>query len=477
MVGSSSRWKLSLRYIVAVVAIFLISFPGATGLWAAAGDAPKPKNIIILFADGVASSQLEVARYASRHLRNKAFCITDTVLKEGNLSLLTNSTHDTFITDSAAAGSAMSTGVKTILGGVATTPEGQPVETVMEAAKARGKRIGLVSTAAVYDATPAAFSVHAKSRRDYMALVDQYLTFEPDVLLGAGYDYFLPAGQDGGKRKDGKDALAAFRAKGYNVARNAQELKDAKGPRLIGLFAEEDMNHEIDRPSTQEPSMAEMTDAAIRVLSQDSPNGFVLLVENENTDKAGHRNDIAALLKDLWVFDQAVQIALEFQRRTPDDTLMIVTGDHETGGLSPTYALKDLSSIKSKNRFYPETKHLEMIDGITISLEKAYETLGKKPTAEALDKLVAEHFPGFQMDPDLQSAIVKQEVLERNFTYPTQSALSRMVSRQTGFYWGSSGHSAQPVVVGSIGPGAEKLRGYMDNTDFGKIIHSLLEAP
>ena len=467
---------LYFRCIVAVIAVLMISCFSVTGLFAASRDSAKPKNIIILFADGVASSQLEVTRYASRHLRNENFTITDTVLKDGYLALITNYPEDAFITDSAAAGSAMSTGVKTKLEMVAMNPQAQPVETVMEAAKAKGKRIGLVSTAAVYDATPAAFSVHAKSRREYEILVDQLTVLEPDVLLGAGYDYFLPKNQNGGKRRDGKDVIAAFRAKGYEVARNAQELKNAKGSRLLGLFAEEDMNHEIDRHATLEPSVAEMTEAAIRVLSQGSPKGFVLLVENENTDKAGHRNDIAALIKDLWAFNEAVEIALAFQLKAPNDTLIIVTGDHETGGLSPTYALKDLSSIKRKNRFYPGPEHLKMIAQITISLEKSHEDLGKKPTAEALDNLVAEHFPGFRLDPDLKEAILKQEALERNFSYPTQCALSRMVSRQTGFYWGTSGHSAQPVVVGSMGPGAEQLRGYMDNTNFGKIIHSLLAA-
>jgi alkaline phosphatase len=467
--------KVSLRHLAVIMAVVLIGCTGTSILQAQAGDAGKPKNIIILFADGVASSQLEVARYASHQLRNKAFTITDTVLKEGHLALLTNNTQDTFITDSAAAGSAMSTGVKTTLGTIALTPEGQPVDTVMKIAKAQGKRIGLVSTGAVYDATPAAFSVNAKSRREYEALVNQYVDLEPDVLLGAGYEYFLPDGQDGGKRKDGKDVIAVFREKGYEIARSAQDLRGVKGPRVLGLFAAEDMSHEIDRHATREPSVAEMAEVAIRVLSEGSPNGFVLLLETENTDKAGHRNDIAALLKDLGVFDQAVQIALEFQRNTPTETLIIVTGDHETGGLSPTYALKDLSSIKSKNRFYPTAQHLAMIDRIDVSMEKAAEDLGKEPTPEALDKLVAEHFPGFQMDPDLQSAVLKQDVLERNFSYPTQCALSRMVSRQTGFYWGTSGHSAQPVVAGSIGPGAERFRGYMDNTDFGKTLHSLLQ--
>jgi len=118
-----------------------------------------------------------------------------------------------------------------------------------------------------------------------------------------------------------------------------------------------------------------------------------------------------------------------------------------------------------------------MVSRITISLEEAAKRLGTAPSPDALDKLLAEHFPGFRLDPDLREAILKQQMLERNFTYPTQNALARMVSRQTGIYWGTSGHGNDPVVVGAIGPGAEAFRGYLDNTEFGKILHRLLGAP
>ena len=155
---------------------------------------------------------------------------------------------------------------------------------------------------------------------------------------------------------------------------------------------------------------------------------------------------------------------------------MIVTGDHETGALSATYALKDLSTTSSKNRFYAAKAQLEMLTKIKISLDKAAETLGNKPDAATLDKLVAENFPGFRLDSDLRDAILKQQLLERNFSYPTQNALGRMVSRQTGIYWGTSGHSTEPVIVGAIGPGAERFKGYMDNADFGKILQQVLEG-
>ena len=438
--------------------------------------AGTPKNIIILFGDGAAATQWELGRYTSHALRKKPFAITDVVFKEGAVGVFTVHSADSFVTDSAAAATAMSTGHKTNNGMAGVTPDGAAVRTVMEAAKARGKRIGLVTTAAVHDASPTAFAVHAKSRRDAQAIVDQYLALEPDVLLGGGRDYFLPEGSGHGRRKDGKDMLAAFASRGYQVVQNAAALRNASGRRLLGLFADEDLDFEIDREPQEQPSTAEMTAAALRVLSAESPNGFVLFVENEGIDSAGHHNDAAALIRDLWALDDAVQIALEFQKRTPGETLIIVTGDHETGGLSVSYALKDLSSLSSSNRFYPAGDHLRMVEGIRMSISRAAQMLGRSPTSETLDKLITQVFPGFRLDADLRSAILERRPLDRNIHVLPHGALSRMVSRQSGFYWGTMGHTTEPVMAGALGPGAAAFRGYMDNTDFGKLLHRLIDA-
>jgi alkaline phosphatase len=216
-----------------------------------------------------------------------------------------------------------------------------------------------------------------------------------------------------------------------------------------------------------------MAAAALRALSQQSPNGFVLLVENENVDTAGHANDAASLMRALWAFDDAVKIALEFQRRDPD-TLVIVTGDHETGGFSPTYALRDLTTLASKNRFYAGDEQLQMLGRITMSFGRLKEKLGSKPSGEVLDRLLAQHFPGFRLDPDIRELILGLRTDERNFAYRPQNALGRMVARQTGYYWGTGGHTPEPVAVGALGPGAELFRGYQDNTDFGKHLHRLI---
>jgi alkaline phosphatase len=453
------------RWLFVLVTVFLASCA------APPGTVQRPRNIIVLYADGVAITQFEFGRYSSRALRNSGYAVTDTVLRQGSIGFLTTHPHEAFATDSAATASAMSTGVKTTIGAIGVGPDGKPERTAVEVAKAAGKRVGLVTTAEIYDASPAAFSVHTRNRGNYADIVDQYLSLEPDLMLGGGSDQFLPEGVSGGKRKDGRDVLAAFAGKGYAVVRNAAELRAASGRRLLGLFSDDSMDFEIDRASTPQPSYAEMVAAALKSL-ENSPQGFFLFAENENTDTAGHRNDAAALMRDLWAFDAGVQAALDFQKRNPD-TLIVVTGDHETGGLSITYAQRDLKDASSRNRFYAGDEHLKLLSGITISLDKALDSLGRAPTSADLDKLVSTHFPGFRLDEDLREVILKRQMLERNYTYPVRNALGRMVARQTGVYWGTSGHTTEPVVVGAIGPGAERFRGYHDNTDFARILREL----
>ena len=440
---------------------------------ASGGTTQVPRNIIIMFADGAAPTQWSFGQYSSRVLRNQPFAVTDVVFREGTLGLLSTSPYGTYVVDSAAAASAMSTGFKVVNGAVSIAPDGRPLTTLMQAAKAAGKRIGLATTATVYDATPAAFALNTKSRRDYAALAEQFLALEPDVLLGGGAEFFLPQGVAGGKRKDGKDLIAAFRAKGYVIARNTAQLKSATGAKLLGLFADQDMDLEIDRVAAAEPTTAEMTAAALRSLAQAAPKGFVLLIENENVDTAAHANDAASLMRALWAFDDAVKVALEFQRRNPE-TLVIVTGDHETGGFSPTYALKDFTSLSSANRLYAGDEHLRMLEGITMSFAAVRDKLGAKPSGEMLDKLIATGFPGFRLDADLRALILSRKTGERNFANMPQNSLGMMVARQTGFYWGTSGHTPEPVAVGAIGPGARLFAGFKDNTDFGKHLHHLL---
>ena len=449
-----------------------LTFTGHAGAASATAAPDWPKNIIILFADGAAPMQWDFGRHTSAALRPEPFATTDIVFREGVLGLLATEALGDYVADSAATASAMSTGHKTVNGAIAVAPDGAPQRTLMQAAKAAGKRIGLVTTAPVHDATPAAFSVNARSRHDSQAIVDRLLALEPDVLMGGGAAHFMPAETRGGRRKDGRNLVAAFREKGYAIARNTAELKAAGGQKVLGLFAQGFMRYELDRDPAQEPSTAEMAGVALAILSQGSPNGFVLLIENENIDNAGHSNDAASLMRALWAFDDAVKVALAFQRSNPD-TLLIVTSDHETGGFSPTQSFPDPLNWR-KGAISPRTMELELLAGISMSFGMAAEQLRARPTPEALDALLAKHFPGFRLDSDLRELLLNRKPVGPAFTYPPLNALGVMVARQTGFYWATSGHTPQPVAVGAIGPGAVLFRGYQQNSDFGRHLHRLL---
>jgi alkaline phosphatase len=182
---------------------------------------------------------------------------------------------------------------------------------------------------------------------------------------------------------------------------------------------------------------------------------------------------VATLLHDLWAFDRAVQVALAFQARAPADTLVVVAGSYETGGFTPTLA----PAADGRSVVVASTAHFQTLARVSMSFNRAAQTLGTAPTEKAIEGLVVKHFPGFTLDHENIHTIRHQEPFEPQFGAATQAALGRMVARQTGFFWASQAHGAAPVVVGALGPGAELFRGWYDNTDFGRALQRLIRGP
>ena len=477
--------KRLIRCFSAVIFVAIIA-PSFSAI--AQGNLSKPRNIIILFADGATASQYEFGRYTSEKLRQEPFAVTDTVMSKGHSQLMSTESANYFVTDSAAAASAMSTGYKVNNGVISVKPDGAMPDTLMKVAKANRKRIGLITTAPIYDASPAAFSVHAKNRRDSESIVNQYVDLSPDVLMGGGFDFFLPKSEPGGKRLDGKNIVNEFKKNGYQFVSKPNELDVIQSPKLLGLFAAEDIAFEIDRDSTEAPNLAQMLTAALKVLSlpstkKSSNTGFLLFAENENTDSAGHQNDVAALMRDLWAFDDAVKVALEFQKKNPD-TLVVVTGDHETGGFSPTYGRKNLSPAGSTNYLNVNLSELKQIASFKMSLKefserfraKAKEGLNAVELDSYLSSLLQENFPGIELDSDLRKSILSQSQFGANFNYLPSNILAQAIARQTGFHWASSGHTPAPITVAAIGPGAQLFKGYEANTQFSVKLKKLIQA-
>jgi alkaline phosphatase len=242
------------------------------------------------------------------------------------------------VIDSAASATAYATGVPTFNGAIGVGPDSVARMTILEAAEKAGLATGLVTTTSVTDATPAAFAAHVPDRDLYAEIARQLASSGVDVLMGDGLGYF-----DGSLRPDSQDLLPDL-ARRYTIVRSPAELARvdaAATPALLGLFARE------GRPALDpaKPRLAAMVEKALAVLSR-NPKGFFLLAETEGSDQAAHANapieDLAAIMADL---DAAIQIMLSYQKRHPE-TLLIVTGDHETGGTALHTARDNVHSLR-----------------------------------------------------------------------------------------------------------------------------------
>jgi alkaline phosphatase len=309
----------------------------------------------------------------------------------------------------------------------------------------------------IYDASPAAFASHVTDRRLYRSIIEQYLKLGVDVLLGGGRDQFTASALE-----SGQDTIPLFRKNGYQTLSERKELIETKGQKVLGLFSGGEMPSVLERSQASEPSLTDMTEAAIRILQQGNPRGFVLFIENEHTDTASHFSDAASAVHEFLEFDRAVEVGYRFYQNHPRDTLLLVTSDHETGGFQ-------LIQNASEDG-------LKKIDSIRISIRKAVEMLGKTPSPEAVDRLMEGHFRGFTLLPEWREALITEKSLTPAFTNPAASILGAMIASQTGAAWTTSGHTNQPVFVAAIGTGAERFRGYLDNTEFGKRLIDILQG-
>ena len=465
------------RIVILFVAAIFVVGSYLFSPWSDLGDTAQPqtpKYIFIFLADGAGVAHLETTRMYNQVVHNEGLTTTDKIMKEGSVGLMTTHPADSLTTDSAAAATAMATGCKAKVGSIGSCANGTMPKTVLEVAKENGLRVGLVTNSTIYDASPAAFAGHVPDRKLYATIVDQYLKLEPDLLFGGGRDYFLPKNQAGSKRKDDNDLIAAFKKKGYAYAADKRELAAAKGPKVLGLFSLQEMSFELDRDKEKEPSVSEMTQAAIRILEEGNRRGFLVFIENENTDSGSHLTDVASVIHAYRDFDRAVALAYEFYRKHPRETLILVTSDHDTGGPGFTLALEEASGRQAKRMIATE-KDLKKIHSIPISLKKAADILGRNPTSESIDQLMQNYFKGFTLAPDLKKMLLDHHIPGRNiYTDPIANCLGLMIANNTQMYWHSTGHTNQPVFVAALGVGADKFRGYQDNTDFGKHLMALV---
>jgi alkaline phosphatase len=306
-------------YTICMILILLIA--AIIGAQAAA-----TKNVILMIGDGMGPQHVKAGGY---YVNGASGTLCFEPYYKGTV---TTRSLNSAITDSAAAATTMATGHKTNNGIISQAPDGTTYQTILEQAKAMGKSTGLVTTDYITGATPAGFGAHDADRNNYIPIAGDYInSSKPNIIMGGG------GTTSGGSGFISTIQIAGAQAAGYQTIYNKTQM-DAlsnSSQHVLGLFNASEMTYEYDRTAnTTEPHLSEMASKALSILSTDS-DGFFVMIEQAKIDKASHSNDMTRLCREVSAFNDAVQTVLTWMAgRT--DTLLIVTADHETGGLTAT---------------------------------------------------------------------------------------------------------------------------------------------
>lgn len=301
-----------------LITLLLSATSGSSALAQEPPHRSAPRRVVLFVGDGVGLAHWSAALYAADNLAIERFPVVG-IVDPRNTSRARP--------ESASAATALSTGVRTYSGAVGVGPDSLPRTTVLEIAEEAGLATGLATTALITDATPAAFAAHVRDRDDRFEIARQMAGQGIEVLLGDGRAAFEPA-----TRPDSLDLIAELRRSRVWVAEPNSLARLAAADTVFGLVGFFPTDRDFDTEGRR-PPLAALTDAALTVLERD-PDGFFLVIENEHTDHFSHESfPLSRIAAEVEVLDRSVAVALDFQRRHPS-TLIVVIGDHETGGLS-----------------------------------------------------------------------------------------------------------------------------------------------
>jgi len=292
------------------------------------------KNVVLLIGDGMSFAQISAARIHTSGANGLLYLERMPIT-----GMIKTHSANKLITDSGAAATALATGVKTVNQRISMDPENKKLLTILEVSQQKEMATGLVATSQITHATPAAFGSHVKSRSNHSSIAIQLLEHKINVLLGGGKAYFLPKSNPDGKRNDDRNLIEEAQSQGYLFVNNREKLLTSNGSHLLGLFAEQGLT-----TRDPEPSLREMTKKALSILER-TQKGFFLMVEGSQVDWACHDNDQEESIRQMLLFDEAIKEVLDFAEKD-GQTLVIVTADHETGGLAINGGKLDGSKIQ-----------------------------------------------------------------------------------------------------------------------------------
>jgi len=412
-----------------------------------------PKNIIYVIGDGMGPAYTSAYRYFNDDPSTKM--VEQTIFDK--LLVGMSSTYpddDTYVTDSAAAATALATSHKTYNGAIAVTKEQQPLTTLLEQAKAAGKTTAVIVTSQINHATPASFLAHNEHRRNYDEIADSYLTNlingQPvaDIMLGGGKRYFI---------RDDTDLTHGFIEHGYQYIDDIDQLNQLTRIPALGLFADKGLAPALG--SKHPTRLMTMTDKALQLVSS-RKQPFVMMVEASQIDWCGHSNDISCAMAEMDDLAKTVRLIKAYIDTHPD-TLLVMTADHSTGGLS-------LGRAGTYQWQGQALKQVTMMpNDIAQKMLRSEQPLvfWQQTTQLPLTK---------EQKLQLTETITTAKAQKRPQKYLTK-ALKHLIDTATYTGWTTSGHDAVDVQVFAYGKGYEAFIGHQDNTGIAATIMQMID--
>jgi len=449
----------------------------ALGMTMQAEDAPK--YIFYYIGDGMGISPLMTAQAYNREVLKNGKTLQMLQFPVASFAMTYSASSP--VTDSAAAGTALSTGTKTRNSMLGMSPDSVHVTSIARQLKDMGYGVGIVTSVALDDATPGAFYAHVPNRN---------MRYDIDIAAAkSGYDFMAGAGLAGTTDKDGNptDVEAVLKQNRVQVVRGLDGIKQINSDKVMLLGDTDRPNYNIGYTVDSVPGILTLpviTQTCLDHLTSKTPDKFFMMVEGGNIDHALHGNDAGAAIKEILNFDQALAIAYNFYLAHPDETLILVTADHDTGGMSYVKSRLNLNDPLGVYRYQKVSK--EAFSDYCKSLlhdRRIYRWDDMKQYLE--DNLgLFTHIPV----SDEKTAQLK-EMFEKTFEMRNTSdqktlyasfnsfavAVFNLINDAAGTIFTTTSHSANPAPVFAIGVGAEKFKQLNNNNELPKIIREIAE--
>jgi alkaline phosphatase len=439
----------------------------------------RAKNVILFIGDGMSLPAREMARILSKGIEEGKYHDTLEMEKMPNLAVVTTSGYDSLVTDSANSASAYATGQKGVVNAMGVyenstkDPLDDPkVENIVELAKrTRNMATGLVSTANITDATPAAMIAHTRRRAELNFIAKSMLdpVHRPEVILGGGAMNFLPMSIPGSKRKDNDNLISDFKKLGYSFSGSKNELlkTSSASDKLLGLYNMNNMDVYLDREVlkdpktlgkfTDQPTLMDMTQKAISTLSKNK-NGFFLMVEGACIDKQLHTMDWQRATYDTIEFDKAIGLGRAFAARN-HDTLLIVVADHSHGAsITGTYSEKNGKTGREAVGTYAAA-------GWPTFEDRDGDGFPDNPDADVTLAIQYANHPDANLNYTLKPRPISPAIMDGKIAIANPKLTGEFAPGNIPANENSEVHSADDVLLNAEGPGSDYFHGVMDNTE------------